>query len=73
LDKKYTKQVLPEKLIVAQLVKFSTFYGTKVSVPCSQESGAAGPYPVPDESSQRPIIIWQPHVFNWMTVDEPLQ
>jgi hypothetical protein len=41
-------RVLLEKLIVARLVKkFRAFYGTKDSLPCSQDP-ATGPCPEPD-------------------------
>jgi len=40
-----------EKLIVAQLIsKFPAFYGTRYSLPCSQQPAIAS-YPKPDESS----------------------
>jgi hypothetical protein len=47
-----------EKPTVAQLLmNFPTFYGTKGSFPCSQESSTS-PYPESDESSSNHFILF---------------
>jgi hypothetical protein len=48
--------VLVEKLVVAQLVKFTTFYGTEGSLPCSQKT-AKDHYTEPDESITHPLTL----------------
>jgi hypothetical protein len=60
LDNSYLSpwsRVLLEKPPVAQLLKnFTTFYGTRSSLPCSQEP-STGSYPEPDQSSPyHPIL-----------------